>query len=374
MAVFSGPEIAKNGIIFSLDAANRSSYSEPASINLLAENLSTATDINSRSTKTIIGSNEVRFVNNGSGASTVRFYVNNGVLVNGDTYGISVYIKDVTGTISFDWCDTTITDGVNSLSSNGRLFGLGTRSTYDSIYRFVDVNIPVNGAVTLFDAQVDSVPYVTNYKQPSGTTTQAIRRWNDLNFNRTKNNATLVNGSYFSSFGGGSMSFNGSTNYISLSRNDFNTSLPNFTISALVYKTANGIIFGNHFHGSTWESVWFSTTEFTVNGANNNTTNRQSMSFTTPNNAWMNLVAVNSSSQNYMKVFLNGAELATRTATVTPWSSSVIPTIGAQLQLSSTAIVGPLAGNISQVFVYDRALTAAEIAQNYNSFRGRFAI
>jgi hypothetical protein len=98
------------------------------------------------------------------------------------------------------------------------------------------------------------------------------------------------------------------------------------------------------------------------------------MSYTTPNNAWMNLVAVNSSSQNYMKVFLNGAELATRTATVTPWSSSVIPTIGAQLQLSSTAIVGPLAGNISQVFVYDRALTAVEIAQNYNSFRGRFAI
>lgn len=376
MAVFSGPEIAQNGIILSLDAANRNSYVSPAPINLLSANLSTFTDINSRSTKTIIGPNEVRFVNNGSGANTVRLYVNNGVLTNGHTYGVSVYIKDVTGTISFDWCDTSITGGVSSLNSNGRLYGIGTRSSYDSIYRFVDVNMPTSSAVTLYDAQVDSVPYVTDYKAPSGTSSPILPTWSDLNSNASKNNATvrLNDATLNSRGGGGSLFFNGTTDYIPLTRNDFNTSLPNFTISVLVYKSANGIILGNHFHNSTWESVWFDTTSFTVNGANNNTTNRQTMSYTTPTNSWMNLVAVNSSSQNYMKVFLNGAELATRTATVTPWSSPVIPTIGAQLFSGTNAPTGPITGNISQVLVYNRALTAQEIAQNYNQFKGRFAI
>ena len=88
----------------------------------------------------------------------------------------------------------------------------------------------------------------------------------------------------------------------------------------------------------------------------------------------MNLVAVNNSSQNYMKVFLNGAEIATKTATVIPWNSSIIPTIGANLLVGDLSPVGPINGRIANTQIYNRALSAAEISQNFNALRGRYGL
>jgi hypothetical protein len=72
-----------------------------------------------------------------------------------------------------------------------------------------------------------------------------------------------------------------------------------------------------------------------------------------------------------MKVFHNGNEIATRIATVVPWNSGVIPTIGAQRQ-NNNAIISPISGNISQIKIYNRALSAQEVLQNFNSTRSRF--
>lgn len=197
--------------------------------------------------------------------------------------------------------------------------------------------------------------------------------WIDLSGSVSVNNVTLYNGPTYSSDNGGSIVFDGVNDYGSFARKDFNTSLPNFTISASIYKSADGIILGNHFHNSTWESVWFSTTQFTVNG-NNNTTNRQTLSYTTPNNSWMNLVAVNNSSQNYMKVFLNGVELASMSVTVVPWSSFLTTYLATQLAINTNATVGIFSGRMAQVLIYNKALSTQQIQQNFNAIRGRFGI
>ena len=233
----------------------------------------------------------------------------------------------------------------------------------------------VSGGVYAWDwscMQVEQKSYVTNFVAGTrGTTVATGGGWADLIGNG--NHGELVNGVRENSDNLGSIVFDGTNDYVILTRNDFNTSLPNFTISVFVYKISDGIILGNHRHNQTWESVWLSTTEFTVNDANG-TANRQSLYHTTPINSWMNLVAVNNSSQNYMKVFLNGAEIATKTATVIPWNSSIIPTIGANLLVGDLSPVGPINGRIANTQIYNRALTAAEIQQNFNALRGRYGI
>ncbi len=224
-------------------------------------------------------------------------------------------------------------------------------------------SISTNGLVLCLDAaNPRSYP-------GSGTT------WFDLSGNG--NNGTLVNGVGYNNGNLGSLVFDGINDYGIFSTNIFRSTLPNFTISIWYRKTNDGILFGNHYHNSTWESVWFSTTLFIVNGANNNTTNRQQLSFTPTENSsttWYNLVAINNSSSNFMKVFLNGLEYAAKNTTVVPWNSTIPPTIGAQRNISTGGILSPLTGNISNIQVYNKALMPDEIQQNFNALRGRYGL
>jgi hypothetical protein len=190
------------------------------------------------------------------------------------------------------------------------------------------------------------------------------------------NNATLINGVGYNINNQGSFLFDGTNDYAVLTTNIFNTSMPNFTIS-IWYKNnvSGGMLLGNHFHNSTWESIWFNTNVLIVNGANNNTTNRQTLSFTEPTiNLWHNIVAVNNSSLGFMKVYLDGAEYASINAVVIPWNSSVIPTIGAHLRVTTGDIVSPINGNIAQAQIYNRELVAQEVLQNFVATRGRYGV
>ena len=59
---------------------------------------------------------------------------------------VSVYYENLIGNLTLDWGDTNITGtndvtGTSSSPKSGRLFGYGTRSTYGSTYRFVDINL-----------------------------------------------------------------------------------------------------------------------------------------------------------------------------------------------------------------------------------------
>ena len=356
MGVFAGPEITESGLVLALDGANKKSFygywsgSYGTAANAFDGNLNT-------------------FSGGAGGTFSATYTFNNGLDVSGTvrvyvTFGASSgQVNGRTGVILIDGIDiSSKMDAANVYASSPGW--VDVTSEVGSIFNTVVLN-GTSGSTN------PSIAAIEVNGQILVGTTWAGTAWTDLSTNG--NTGTLVNGVGYSASNGGSLSFDGSNDYVLLTRNDFNTSLPNFTISVFVYKISDGIILGNHRHNQTWESVWLSTTQFTVNDANG-TANRQSLYHTTPINSWMNLVAVNNSSQNYMKVFLNGAEIATKTATVIPWNSSIIPTIGANLLVGDLSPVGPINGRISNTSIYNRALSAAEISQNFNALKGRFSI
>ena len=345
MGVFGGPNLSEDGLVLALDAGNTKSYPTK---NFVSSKIYSSFGASLRSSNYT-----VQYSDDNSNWTTAF----TGVASNNTSCGI----QQNTGSGS----------GSYGLHRYWRYVeGSPIQSHHPRVSRIIltDINgIDYNLVVYTSDNCSDTGTYqVGTVSLDFGGTS-----WTDISTNG--NSGTLVNGVGYSASNGGALSFDGSNDYVLLTRNDFNTSLPNFTISVFVYKISDGIILGNHRHNQTWESVWISTTEFTVNDTNG-TANRQSLYHTTPINSWMNLVAVNNSSQNYMKVFLNGAEIATKTATVIPWNSSIIPTIGANLLVGDLSPVGPINGRISNTTIYNRALTAAEISQNFNALRGRFGI
>jgi len=134
-----------------------------------AINLTTATDIYGKATKTDLGNGKYRFVNDGSGVSGIRLLVNLSDLIDGDTYGISLRFENNNGgTINLDWCDLPITEGVSSsTASSGKIYGIGTRADYTTTYKFVDINLTSGQSIDLYNDQVEHNNYTTAFTNSS---------------------------------------------------------------------------------------------------------------------------------------------------------------------------------------------------------------
>jgi hypothetical protein len=210
----------------------------------------------------------------------------------------------------------------------------------------------------------------------SGTT------WTDLSGNG--NNGTLVNGVGYSGDNLGSLVFDGVNDYIGITNNDLykfsNTQA--FSLNLWVRCTATSgtpimlafaltggrgyyftidinllrtnAFFFDYFDGSAFRGI---------QGNNNSITM----------NTWVMLTATSSSnSVNDMKVYQNGILTSyTNRGTATPNSINydTLP-----MRIGARGDGGYFTGNISQVSIYNRALTAAEIQQNFNALRSRFSI
>ena len=211
--MYFSPKTSADGLVFHYDTGNTvSSYLGEPTVNLLysagATNLTNgAGDIYGRCTKTDLGNGKYRFVNNGTGVSTVRVYTNQGDLVNGATYACSVYYENLVGGIGIDWCDTGITGLNYSTNVSGRLGGYGTRATYDGPYYFLDINFDSGGAVTLYNPQVEYKSHVTPFVAGTRSATQGLK---DLTA------ANTINLSNVSFDANAQMTFDGSNDYISL--------------------------------------------------------------------------------------------------------------------------------------------------------------
>ena len=121
MGINRGPNLIKDNLVFGYDTgygvADNSTatrfYPGKPTTNILtlsgAQSLDVRTDIYSNTTKTNLGGGKYRFVNDGTGGTTIRLYTNLNDLVNGTTYGCSVSYEDFNpgdGTaIILDWCD-----------------------------------------------------------------------------------------------------------------------------------------------------------------------------------------------------------------------------------------------------------------------------
>jgi hypothetical protein len=193
----------------------------------------------------------------------------------------------------------------------------------------------------------------------------------------TGNNGTLVNGPTYGNTNGGYINFDGTNDYVIATRPSSIVTGGQITISLWAKWTTTGTTIGtiqslidnNHSSSPTQgfilqdrpdlgKSLSF-TSVITSNGAVS--------TFQVGDGTWHHIVGTNDqiTSKLYIDGSLNAQAFESGLGIVQPNIS-----IG-YWQFGSGRFLN---GNISQVSIYNRALTAAEIQQNFNALRGRFSV
>lgn len=218
--------------------------------------------------------------------------------------------------------------------------------------------IVTNGLVLYLDAgSTKSYP-------GSGTT------WTDLSGNN--NNGTLINGPTYSSANKGSIVFDGINDYVSSS-----SFIPNITDKTLsgwvrlssISQQGGGLINLQSNNGATFDSITYNETNNGWGfGSNFYARTGWSGVKETSTTQWINIVATYAN-LNY-RIYRNGILIYTlNTFNVLNFNFSSISVIGYRHTGGTNAY---LSGNISQVSVYNRTLSASEVLQNYNATKGRY--
>ena len=185
--------------------------------------------------------------------------------------------------------------------------------------------------------------------------------WTDLS--GVGNNGTLVNGPTFSStIGGGALVFNGTNQYITSSF--ATTSGQAVTYCGWLYSTESTATYRNFVDSdidsvSTNPMIWWNTSgQVEFDDAAYTTT-------TVYRNQWVHVALSKPSGSSSASYYVNGDLVGTGTAYTIP---AVTPT------WLNRATAQTWLGGCSMVQAYNRALSADEIATNFNALRGRYGI
>jgi hypothetical protein len=211
-------------------------------------------------------------------------------------------------------------------------------------------NISEDGLVLILDAaNVKSYP-------GSGTT------WNDVSGN--SNSGSLINGPTFDGGNLGSIVFDGSNDYV---QTNINSSFTAMTLMGFIKRNGAQVdyagIFSNRATSVTGIFYFTNNLGYVWNNAVNTYTFNSNL--LVPNNTWC-MVA--------MSVTSTAATLYVNTSSATNTVSHTSTTID-DLKLGQDDFGSRfMNGNIANVMMYNRALSANEILQNFNATRSRFGV
>jgi hypothetical protein len=191
--------------------------------------------------------------------------------------------------------------------------------------------------------------------------------WTDLSGNN--HNATLTNGPTYNSDNGGSIVFDGTNDHAVLDSSFQVSTSGTYSFEAWIYKTATGtnnastLISGGY--GGDKDGLIIHTEDYS-------STNIWILS----SNGDVNAVYYNGISQT-----LNGTSTGTDASfNLNEWIHVAVTGINVNSTDGAAHHIGQnnnntnrFTGRISNLKVYDRALTAAEVKQNYNALKGRYA-
>ena len=214
----------------------------------------------------------------------------------------------------------------------------------------------------------------------SGTT------WNDLSNN--SNTATLVNGAVYSAGYNGYIRCDGSDDYIEIATNNgmvFGTG--GFTIEYWFRKLSTTTGYDNIWGPNKWNSggspgtnEWTMTIgagssgtgdtyEFVVESGSTAYAVQSSTALSL--NTWYQLVAVRDG--NTLKLYLNGSLVISTTPSGFTSSTAINDISARKLRIGNSGLNNFYTNvDTSMLRVYNQALTATQILQNYNAQRGRF--
>ena len=221
-------------------------------------------------------------------------------------------------------------------------------------------NITTNGLVLCLDAG--------NPRSYPGSGTS----WKDVS--GTGNNGTLVNGVGYNSANLGSLLFDGVDDLVTISGSQ---TLSEATFIVWLKRTGTQVSFASIFFsrggtgGSTTGLNYYGTSN-TLGYHWNDTaaTYDFNSGLTVPDNTWcMCALTVNSTTAMFYLGTSTGITTATNTTTHGSTTLANL-VIGAD----PTIVTRDMSGSLSLAMLYNRALTEAEIQQNYNAARGRYGI
>jgi predicted outer membrane repeat protein len=224
-----------------------------------------------------------------------------------------------------------------------------------------------NGLVLCLDAANK------NSYRGTGTT------WTDLSGNN--NTGTLTNGPTFSAGNMGSILFDGTNDYVDTVNTGTTFQFANvtFTVSLWIKTTSStgGIIISKGATASTAGWLFQFDSSGTVSGTTKgsdgiNTYNRSSTA-TVNNNTWRNIVSVYTTNtttlgSNTTSIYIDGV-LSNGTGTL---GGAVYATTTDTIQIGRRPTGAYWSGSVSNIQIYNRALSATEILQNYNATKSRF--
>jgi hypothetical protein len=194
----------------------------------------------------------------------------------------------------------------------------------------------------------------------SGTT------WTDLS--GLGNNGTLVNGVGYSSDNLGSLSFDGVNDYVNIPNFSSLANSPACTISIWSYVKQNK---GYHFWGNLIFLVEIQSNQTYRLRFNLNGDWRGTYTTSFPSNIYHKLDITWDGTTT--KMYINAQE--TVSSTLDSAFSSFSNTTNQPLEISRRGELNSYANvDTAQVSIYNRALTASEIQQNYNATKGRYGL
>ena len=225
--------------------------------------------------------------------------------------------------------------------------------------------IVTNGLVLALDA-ADRNSYV------SGSTT-----WRDLSGNN--NSGSLVNGPTFDSNNGGSIVFDGTDDYVSVPKQTAFVNTTTFTLAAFMKRRlTNSLVIcyqGADFNNDVGIELWNDNFAYfeVANGIDaygyiaNTSTNWQYLT--------MVFDGTQTGNSNRLKCYINGILLSVIYEGTIPATTSVSNSVFSIGNTEGNPVYKNYSdGNIANVQIYNRALSATEVAQNFNATRGRFGI
>jgi len=216
-------------------------------------------------------------------------------------------------------------------------------------------SIVTNGLVLNLDA--------ANRKSYPGSGTT----WTDLSGNNSS--GSLVNSPTFNSLNGGSIVFNGTNQYVLTPNSILNNS---YTIQSWIYMNGNRFtILSNYNDDSNLKNNQFGTDgsrNIYFQISLNNNTYFYTTSTTTLNiGQWYNLCFTRTGTT--AEIYVNGAKIP---VTVVGSSALDLQTYASNFTIGVNRALNYTSGNISSLSIYNRALSASEVQQNYNATKSRF--
>ena len=184
--------------------------------------------------------------------------------------------------------------------------------------------------------------------------------------------ATLINGVGFTSSNNGTFTFDGTNDYIAVSGTNFPLGNSARTLNIWYYTNT-----------STWQSninnlFWYGTAAVTRQSFGVDFDTYPTMEFyswaddinwntTAPQVGWKNLQIAYDGNLT-LRIYELGALVATKT-----FGAQLNTVLSTDVQIGAiTYVPGYFDSSISQVSMYNRALSATEVLQNYNATKGRY--